>query len=72
MRDREFFSNRHRALEPSPAASRRTVPRPRGLLRSVDNTLTAYKGLQSGFQVLYGLINNLYSDSIVLVPGSQF
>ena len=72
MRDREFFSNRHRALELSPAASRRTVPRPRGLLRSVDDALATYKGLQSGFQILYGLINNLCNDSIVLVPGSQF
>ena len=45
MRDRDFFSNRHRALELSPAASRRTIPRPGGLLRLVDNTLAAYKGL---------------------------
>ena len=72
MRDREFFSNRHRALELSPAASRRTIPRPGGPLRSVDAAPAAYKDLQSGFQVLYGLINNLCGDGIVLVPGSQF
>ena len=48
------------------------MPRPGDPLRSVDNTPAAYKDLQSGFQILYGLINNLYSDSIVLVPGSQF
>ena len=72
MRDREFFFNRNRALELSLAASRRTVSRPGGPLRSVDDAPATYKGLQSGFQVLYGLINNLYSDGIVLVPGNQF
>ena len=45
MRGREFFSNRHRVLEPSLAANRRTVPRPGGLSRLVDNALTIFEGL---------------------------
>ena len=49
MRDREFFSNRYRALELSLAASRRTVSRPEGLLGLVDTAPAVYKGLQSGF-----------------------
>ena len=72
MRGREFFSNRHRALKPSPAANRRTVSRPEGLPESVDDALAVCEGLQSGFKVLNGLIDDSYCDNIVLVPGSQF
>ena len=71
-RGRGFVSNRRHALGPGPAASRRTAPRPGGPPGSVDDAEAAFEGLQSGFQVLNGLIDDLYCDGVVLVPGSQF
>ena len=72
IRGRKFFFNRYRALELSLAANRRTVSRPEGLSGLVDNTLTVFKDLQLGFEVLNELINNSYCDDIVLVPDNQF
>ena len=44
-RGRESVSNRRRALEPAPAASRRTVPRLEDPLGSVDRAAAAFGAL---------------------------
>ena len=62
-----FFSNYYRALKPDLAASRRTASRPEGSLKSVYRAVVIFEGLQLGFIVLIGLINNLDCDGLVKI-----
>ena len=67
-----FFSNHYRALRLDPAASRRTASWPGGLLGSVYRAVTVFEGLQLGFVILIGLIDDLDYDGLVEVHDILF
>ena len=66
-RGRGFASNYRRASGLGLAASRRTAPRLGDRLRLLDRATAIFRGLQSGFIVLIGLINNFNCDDVVEV-----